>query len=168
MFNRVSEGRTGWLIAGVFVGLCLAYFWPHEPVSANTSDRNDKFAMITAGISPDLDAIFVLDFLTGRLQGTVLNRQGTGFVVSYIRPVAADFNVNPEAEPKYTISAGNISKQNQGGAQWAGSALYVGELSSGLVICYAIPYRITTRPSPTPVPLIPIANFRFREPMQAE
>ncbi len=166
MLNRVSESRILWLVVGVMIGLGISYFWPHEPALAIASDRNDKFALATVPVSVDLDMIFVLDFLTGRLHGAALDRQGTGFAARYIRNVAADFNVDPQAEPKYAIVAGRAAFANTAGAQFANGVLYVSELSSGRVVAYKIPYRITNRPIPIPLQLFPFANFGFREAAQ--
>ena len=168
MLNRMSESRTMWLVVGVLIGLGISYFWPHEPALAATSDRNDKFALATAPVSVEMDLIFVLDFLTGRLHGAAMNRQGTGFAAFYVRNIAADFNVDPQAEPKYAIVGGRAAFPNRAGAQFANCALYVAELSSGRVAAYKVPYRITNRPVLTPVPLIPLAFFPFREAARAE
>ena len=171
MFNRILEGRTAWLLVGVVAGLCLAYFWPHEPVLATATDRNDKFAIVTAPVEQDgsLEAVFVLDFLTGRLSGAVLNKQGTGFGALYFRNIASDFKIDPEqTSPKYAMVSGRAFLQQRGGAQWGASTLYVSELASGMVACYRIPYVTVNRKVAKPVELVPLDNFPFRAPAQSE
>ena len=76
-----TNNRMVWLVVGVLAGLCISYFWPHEPVSAATSDRDTNFGLITvpvrdvtiAGVRDTMEGVFVIDYLTGRLQGAVIN-----------------------------------------------------------------------------------------------
>ena len=168
MLNRLTNSRMVWLVVGLLAGLCVSYFWPHEPVRAAATDRNDKFALATAilgdGGNGPTEGIFALDFLTGRLTGAALNRDSRAFVAFYIANVAADFGIDAGQSPKYAIISGLAQPPNRAGRQFASSYLYIGELTTGQVRCYAIPYRITARPIPTPVPLIPVAFFQFREP----
>ena len=159
-----SNRRWLWLVTGVVAGVCLASIWPHEPVSAETADRNEKFALITAPLSGDAEAVFVLDFLTGRLTGASLQRtrSGAGFINFYYRNLAEDFKVGASGEPYYAVSTGRADIPNRGGAQWGAHALYVAELTSGKLGAYAIPYRVSQTPSP-PVPLVAVDSFPFRE-----
>lgn len=160
-----SNRKTVWLALGFAAGLAMASIWPHEPLQALSSDRNEKFAIITTPVALDSEAVFVLDFLTGRLTGARLSRtraSGTAFINFYYRNLAEDFNVTAGGEPYYAITAGGAEIQNRGGAQWGQTALYVAELNSGAVNAYAIPYTVSQQPQP-PVPLFPIDKFQFRE-----
>ncbi len=168
MINRTSESRMLWLVVGLLAGLCISYFWPHEPVVASATDRNEKFAMATCYVTNTLEAVFVLDFLTGRLTGSVLNRQGNVLVARYTRNVAEDFDVNPEVKPTYTMVCGRAQIQGRGGNQYGDSMIYIGELSSGQVIAYAIPYKQFNRKQTQPIPLQKAVNFQFREALQIE
>ena len=163
MKNR--DRRFAWILTGLIAGIGLASIWPHEPLAAGAgSDRNEKFAIVTAELGINTEAVFILDFLTGRLTGASLNRtrSGTGFVYFYYRNVAEDFKVAGNATPYYAITSGTAEIQNSGGAQWGQAAIYVAELNSGRVQAYAIPYRITQVPQP-PIPIVPLAGFPFRE-----
>lgn len=161
--NRTSY-KWVWLTTGLVAGICIASIWPHEPLSAATADRNEKFGLITAPVTVGSEAVFVIDYLTGRLTGAMLQRtrQGTAFVNFYYRNLAEDFKVGASGEPYYAISSGFAEIPNTGGSQWGRSALYVAELTSGKVGAYAIPYQITQRSLP-PQPLTPIGSFPFRE-----
>ena len=164
----MSVSRTNykwvWLATGLIVGMSIASIWPHEPLSAATTDRNEKFGLITVPVTLDSEAVFVIDYLTGRLSGAMLQRTrgGTAFVNFYYRNLAEDFKVGASGEPYYAISSGFAEIPNTGGNQWGRSALYVAELTSGKVGAYAIPYQITQRTLP-PQPLTPIESFPFRE-----
>ena len=160
---RLHE-RWAWLCLGLLAGISIASIWPHEPVAASSADRNQKFAMITTPCGAGNEAVFVLDFLTGRLTGACVGRTKSGstdFINFYARNVAEDFKVAGGNEPYYAISGGLAEIQGRGGAQWGGSAVYVAELNSGGVIAYAMPYRVSQTPLPA-VPLVILGQFPFR------
>ena len=156
MSVRRTNYKWVWLATGLVVGMSIASIWPHEPLSAATTDRNEKFGLITVPVTLVSEAVFVIDYLTGRLSGAMLQRTrgGTAFVNFYYR--------NLSGEPYYAISSGFAEIPNTGGNQWGRSALYVAELTSGKVGAYAIPYQITQRTLP-PQPLTPIESFPLRE-----
>lgn len=159
-----QEGRFLWLMLGMLVGIAVSQLWPHEPVRAASSDRNQKFGLITTLVGQGNEGVFVLDFLTGRLTGACLGKGRGGvteFMNFYFRNVAEDFQVG-DKETHYAVSAGLADLQARGGAQFGASAIYVAELNSGKIGAYAIPYRISQQVTP-PVPLIPIGTFPFRE-----
>jgi hypothetical protein len=148
MQTKWYDSRGIWLTVGLIGGLCVAFVWPHERALASTSDRSQQFAMITvpvglqgAGLHDPLEGIFVLDFLTGQLKGAVLNRNAGMFAAQYYRNIADDFKLPPKAEPQYAISTGIGQLAGRGGLTYASGVIYVGELKSGKVVCYAFPWR---------------------------
>ena len=160
----LNGGRLGWMALGLVAGMAIASLWPHEPLRAESADRNQKFAMITCHVGNGNEGVFVLDFLTGRLVGACLGKiQGaTQFQYFYLRNVAEDFKVAGQGEPYYAISAGQVDIQARGNAQFGASAIYIAELNSGKVGAYAIPFKITQQKG-APVALIPIGDFPFRD-----
>ncbi|MCA9068933.1 MAG: hypothetical protein KDA84_08425, partial [Planctomycetaceae bacterium] len=164
-----SGNRFLWLIAGLAVGLGISWFWPQEPMHAGTSDRDEKFAMLTvpvkdvqfAGVRDHLEAVFVLDFLTGQLKGAVLGKTGK-FTHFYFRNVAADFQVNPAATPHYAFVQGTAQLPSTRQNTMATGVIYVGELSSGKIGAYGFTYNDTNRPV-GPIALAPMHTFAFRE-----
>lgn len=166
MKQRWSETRTAWLLCGIAIGLAVALYWPHEPAMAEAVDRSEKFAMCTvrtqAGSS---DAVFVLDFLTGRLVGGAYLAQ-TGSFQSYARNIASDFNIDAGTPAQYTIAPAFIEVRAGGTAAGGGTpasgAIYVGEMNSGRVMLYGFIYRSSGRPGP-PIELRPLGTFPFRE-----
>lgn len=164
MRTRWSENRYVWLGAGVLLGLVLSFYWPHEEAQAVTVDRSDKLAMLTVNTQAgESDAVFILDFVTGRLVGAAYNTQSARFNQTYIANLAADFGVGENAE--YTIVSGWVSLPQTGGAPPANGGIYVAELNSGKVILYGYPYVNARTVQPTR-PLVPIAGFPFREVQQ--
>ena len=169
--NSVSSARkipsALWLIAGTLVGLVIAAIWPHRPLTAATSDRNEKFGMCTVYVTEGLEAVFVLDFLTGRLTGACLGKQGNGFVVGFEANVAADLKVQ-SAKPQYAMVPGLATIRATPGAQPASSVIYVSELTTGKVGCYGIPLRLPNAKNLVPVKLAPLDQYTFREAVPVE
>ena len=145
---------------GLAAGLVIAFVWPHEPAAAVVGDRNDKFAMVTAqfDVTDFVEGVFVLDFLTGQLRGSVLDPRSGTFNVLYARNIAADFDVDPNTPGTYAIVTGRTNLPSGRGARPATSCIYVAELNSGKVVCYSFP--VTARGAAV---LTPVDQFQFRE-----
>ncbi len=163
MTRSLSKKHLAILFVGIALGIAISHYWPHEPALAGTSDRNSKFAMTSCPVSftDGSEAIFVLDFLTGRLAGASINTKTNTFTHSYFRNVAADFGINPQAEPQYAIITASGKPISKGPVQFAQSMVYIAELNSGKVIAYGLPNKESQK-QPT-VQLAPIAFFSFRE-----
>jgi hypothetical protein len=163
-----------WLVFGLLAGLAVSSFWPHEPLSAATSDREKNFGLMTvavrdiqlAGVQDKQEGIFVLDYLTGRLQGAILNSRIGKFTHIYYRDLANDFNVDPNAgRPQYAMATGIAQLPTQGRVPWANGIVYIGELTSGRIHAYAFPYA-QSRVKLPPIPIKKIDEWQFRQPLQ--
>mgnify|MGYP006908273216 CR=1 FL=1 len=166
MANRGVDSRVMWLAVGVVVGLCIAYFWPHEPALAAVTDRGEDYALATCTVSfgDTLEGVFVLDFLTGRLSGAVLNTKVGKFGNFYYRSLADDFRTDPNSPGRYTIVTGKANLPSQGRLTLATGVVYVAEFDSGLVACYAFPYAETARTAqPVPIEIVMLDRFPFRQ-----
>jgi hypothetical protein len=142
----------------------LSFYWPHEQAQAQAVDRSEKVAMLTVNTQAgESDAVFLLDFVTGRLVGAAYTNQTNSFNQTYIANLAADFQVGENAE--YTIVSGRVSLPQTGGAPPASGAIYVAELNSGKVIMYGFPY-VNVRGNQPTRPLMKIAGFPFRQVQQ--
>ncbi len=156
-----------WLAVGAVFGLAVSFFWPQESVEATTDrDAGGKFAIFTCPVqelSAQPDAVFVLDFSTGRLTGAAMNPQSGTFTQFYQRNVAADFNLSPEMAAKYVVTTGQLNLSSRGGgAIPAKNGIFIAELTSGLVNCYSFPYQ--TNGSGIS-PIVAQAQFPFRQAM---
>ncbi|QDT38042.1 hypothetical protein [Stratiformator vulcanicus] len=162
--NAVTDARWLFAILGIAAGFGVAQLRPVQPAQAVTNDRNDSFAMCTCQMDAlgSAEGVFMLDYLTGQLTGAALNNSTGTFTQYYSRNIAQDFNVDPSAQTKYTITAGVANLNAQRGVRPATSVLYIAELNSGITRCYAIPYQVTQRPVGVQ-PIKPIAEFKFRE-----
>ena len=163
----MRDHRMVWLAVGVIAGMAIASYWPHEPARAAATDRNTKFALATTPVSilDTVEGVFVLDFLTGRLTGAVLNAKVGKFGHAYYRNVAADFQVDPKAEPNYAIICGRAQLPRQGRLSMATGVVYIAELTSGRVNAYGFAYNESNRAVP-PAEMIPLDTFPFREATQ--
>lgn len=169
MREGIRDQRLAWMTGGVIIGLAIALYWPAEPAYAIAVDRAERFAMCAvptqAGTS---EALFVMDFVTGRLVGAAYNSQSGAFTEFYIKELAADFGVQAGAEVEYIIVPARTEFRAIAGAGTgrrgspATGGIYVGELNSGKVILYGFMFQSAPRPGP-PQPVIKVASFPFRE-----
>jgi hypothetical protein len=151
--------------AGALVMGAAAYFWPQPAIKAEVANGNDKFTMVTVPLveTRELEAVFVLNHLTGVLSGSAINVQTGKFGYSFLHNVAADFQASSKTpEPKYAIVSGPANLRSTGGGQPAFGVIYVGELSSGGVIAYGF-QRPNTRNVGSVLPLIKLDYFKFSE-----
>ena len=161
MVNRVSESRWTWLAVGLAAGLCVSYFWPHEPVAASGNDRDAKFGILTTPMARNVEGVFVLDYLTGQLSGAVLNPATGTFNHTYSRKIADDFQVDAKAKPSYVFVAGQaVLPRNQLARFPGASVIYIGDKASGRVIAYKVNFP-QTRAAVKLAGIIPIATYQF-------
>jgi hypothetical protein len=164
MNTMTTDRRMVWLLLGVLAGVGLSALWPTEQVHAIATDRSDRFAVATVDVGPGTpDAVFVLDFLTGRLTGAQLNPQSGIFTSFYFHNVAADFIVDPNAKAKYAMIPGAGMLNTGGGVTTASGVLYIGEITSGKLVAYRFPYRNSRVPLNDIMPLEPFAFYSFRD-----
>ena len=167
MRENLKDQRLAWMTGGVIIGLAVALYWPAEPAYAIAVDRAERFAMCAvptqAGTS---EAIFVMDFVTGRLVGAAYNSQAGDFTEFYIRELAGDFGVQAGTDAEYIVVPARTEFRAIAGAGRRGSpatgGIYVGELNSGKVNLYGFMYQSAPRPGP-PQQLVPVATLKFRE-----
>ncbi len=160
--NRVWMG----LAAAAVVGLVLGGFWPRSPLYAVATDRSDNLVITTVPVDESVEAIFVLDGLTGTLRGGVPSYRAKGlFQATWERNVNADllgyikeFNAGlqkaaarrgglarPEIQipqsPKFMMTSGLIDIRGVTASTRPGrSILYVVEATSGVVLAYIVPW----------------------------
>ncbi len=164
MRERVTESRMAWLIGGVVVGLAVALYWPSEPAYALAASQSGKLAMCAVPTQVGTsEAIFVLDYTTGRLVGAAYNSQTGTFTQSYLREIAGDFGVQAGAEAEYVMIPARTEFRAGGGpASPALGAIYIGEVNSGMVVMYGFVYQ--SAPRPTPIQTLKVVErFKFRD-----
>ncbi len=161
MKSRLFESRAAWLVVGAVFGVAVSLYWPTEQVQATSVDRASKIALITSDTTAgNSDAVFVLDFVTGRLVGGAYSTNTGRFNQMYVRNLARDFQVSENAQ--YAIVPGRVAIPQRGGGTPANGGIFVAELNSGKVAMYGFPYNQTAGPQPVQT-LVPIDFFSFRE-----
>lgn len=167
---KSDENRQRWILLslGFLAGCLFAYSWPHEPALASVADRDEHFSLMACPVSVanPLEAIFVTDFTTGSLKGSVLNRQAGKFNIFYYANLAEDFKVDPAQQAHYAVVNGQANLTGGPGQTLASNVLYVAEESSGKIIAYAFEYQDVPGIIERPQLLIPLDAFQWRKPRE--
>lgn len=129
-----------WLSQDGSNGLPQGLTLPPLEAHATASAAHDNFVIATGFVEDEIEGLFFLDFLTGDLKATVLNRRGPGFNAYYQYNIANDFAVGAVKNPKYLMVTGVARDLQGGGNRLARCVLYVVEATSGQVVAYGIPY----------------------------
>lgn len=121
-------GRIVWLGLGLILGGAAMYCFLGNVRQAEAgNDRFEDFILCTGpvAVAPNAptDGIWLLDYRTGRLMGTLIDR-GFGKVLSWAEvDLVNEFGIPPKANVHFMMTTGSIS---QGQA-----ALYVAETATG-------------------------------------
>lgn len=166
MFDAKLRQRLCWTGGGVVLGLLFGGLWPSSPAHAVATSQIDSFSVCTAPVDEEGEAIFFLDYLTGDLKGAALNPNTGKFTAFFGANVANSLGVDITKNPRYLLVSGIANfRRGNGNGQLGNSALYVGELTSGKVVAYGIPWLRAARNAamqPTVVPLLPLDSYQFR------
>lgn len=140
---------TAALIAGVAVGW---FFNGKQPVFAGGStDRHEDFIMATGPVNQaltnsnnnqflnaELDGVWVLDYKSGKLLATTINRQ-TGKMISFGEvDLVREFEIAPRANVHFMMSTGTVVKGQ--------SVLYLVETTTGKMGVYSMLANETNTP----------------------
>jgi hypothetical protein len=140
MNHWLNSKRVVWTATGIIIGLILGGFIPDSPLHAVGTDRQENFALATGMVDEGVEAVYMLDFLTGDLRAAVLNPTSRQFANFYQRNITTDLKVEKGKSPRYVMITGEADLRGGGQGQFASSVLYVAELSSGYMGVYALPF----------------------------
>ncbi len=153
------------LSLGLVIGLNVSGLWPQVPLHAVATHGQENFAICTAPMDMDVEAIFTLDDVTGDLKAAVLNIQTRRFNTLYEYNVTQDLPTPNSKNPHYRIVSGEINiRQVVTGGQLARSVVYVAETTTGQIVAYGVPWLPGRASSPIPFKgsLIPLDRWQFR------
>ena len=139
MLQKMTNPSAVWLLTGLVLGLGIALFMQGQPVQATATDHADDFSIATGHVTADLEAVYLLDFKTGSLLGSVMNKQTGEFQNFYKRELAADFDLKGKVKPKFLMVTGAMQSARAQVPIY--HVLYVAELNSGKLAAYAMPYK---------------------------
>lgn len=121
--------HLGWLAIGIVFGAVASMFYlgPTRSVGAASSDRFQDYVMTTGAVTINprvpMDGVWMLDYRSGKLLGTVIDKNA-GKIVGWSEvDLVAEFGVNPRQDVHFMMVSGWVS-QGQ-------SALYVAETTTG-------------------------------------
>jgi hypothetical protein len=165
-FRKKSYGLVA-LGIGLLLGLVLSGFWPHTPLHAVATDRGETYAVATGPADTEVEAVYVLDLLTGDLAAFVLSKQAGSWTGFFKRNVSADLAVDPQKNPKFLMVTGVTGLRRAGGsrAQPSSAACYIAEISSGKLAAYSIPWSpsMYSANQVQTGPLVLVGTTQFRQ-----
>ncbi len=139
------SGRILWLAAGLVLGsvgtgLCLGQHRlpPLQPAAHAGNDRFEDYILCTGAVATTprapTDGVWLLDYRSGRLLGTVIDRT-LGKIVGWAEvDLVTEFGIQPRQNVHFMMTTGNIA---QGQA-----ALYVAETTTGKLAVYTMGPRV--------------------------
>ncbi|MCI0683823.1 MAG: hypothetical protein L0Y71_17090 [Gemmataceae bacterium] len=138
------QRRLCWLITGAALGAAVTWFLgaSTRPVLAAGNDRFEDFILCTGPVALNAntptDGVWLLDYRTGRLLGTLIDRV-VGRIGGWAEvDLAAEFGVQPRQNVHFMMTTGTITNGQ--------AALYVAETSSGRFGIYTMGPRPDGRP----------------------
>jgi hypothetical protein len=130
-----DSGRLLWLTTGLILGFVGAglYFWPGREARAS-NDRYEDYIMCTGAVGvtarAPTDGLWLLDYRSGKLLGTVIDRV-QGKIVGWAEvDLVTEFGIQPRQNVHFMMTTGNIA---QGQA-----AVYVVETTTGKIGVYTM------------------------------
>jgi hypothetical protein len=162
MLRRIKRHSAVWLLVGLFIGFGAAAVFQVTPSYAVATDHSDEFAIATGHLTTELEAVYLLDFKSGSLLGTVMSRQTGEFQQFYRRELGTDFALNPRQKPKFIMVTGAM--QSARAQVPVNHVLYVAELNSGKLGAYFMPYRGEVQRGTISEQLQMLGQIPFRSP----
>jgi hypothetical protein len=135
---------------GIMIGALVATSWvgsvrlefPETALHATATHGGDTMAMATGPIDQGIEGLFVLDFLTGDLQCTVLNPNSGQLGGLYRANVVKDLGVVQNKNPKYLMVTGAANFRVTGGSvRPAQTVVYVADANTGRFVGYWLPWN---------------------------
>jgi hypothetical protein len=121
-------GRLVWLITGLVIGAAGFGFWMagSKPVLAG-NDRHEDYILCTGPVAAlqrvPTDGVWVLDYRSGKLLGTVIDRS-IGKIIGWAEvDLVAEFGIPPRQNVHFLMTTGQVANGQ--------AALYVAEVQSG-------------------------------------
>jgi hypothetical protein len=134
-----ESGRLFWLLVGIALGALgvASYFVKGPQAVAGTSDRHEDFVICTGSVATNprapTDGVWLLDYRSGKLLGTVVDRD-RGKINGWAEvDLVSEFGLAPRANVHFLMTTGQIAIGQ--------AALYVAETTSGKFGVYTMGAR---------------------------
>ena len=116
--------------------------FPERLLHATATHGSTTMAVATGPIDDGVEGLFVLDFITGELQCSVLNPRSGKLGGLYKHNVVADLGVEQGKSPKYLMVTGVANFRYTGGnVRPADSVVYVADANTGRYAAYMMPWN---------------------------
>ena len=164
--SRVSNRfRITWLLVavGVLAGACI--FLPQAPLHAVATDSNANCLIATGMMDGTVEAVYVLEAMTGDLKAAVVSKRQPGFQAQYARNILADFPLEQGKKPSFLMVTGMADlARAPGGVRPSLCLVYVAEVNTGVLCAYVIPWVPEAHAADKPVTatLHPWGTWKFR------
>lgn len=123
-----DAGRLLWLTVGVLLGAVGVAFWlaGSRPVEAG-NDRHEDYILCTGSVAAlqrvPTDGVWLLDYRSGKLLGTVIDR-GAGKIIGWADvDLVGEFGIPPRQNVHFMMTTGQVANGQ--------AALYVAETTTG-------------------------------------
>lgn len=164
MRRVLKQIRWPGLGVGLLLGVALSGRWPSTPLYGVATDHSENAVMCTVPLDQDVEGLFYVDSLTGTLLGVVPSRGTKGTPqASWVQNVNQDLAafiatwnarlkaangknadkamMQPPQNPKYMMVSGVMDFPVRAQVRPGRGLIYVGEASTGVVLCYMIPWN---------------------------
>jgi hypothetical protein len=167
MVQRVCN-HTALLVVGMVMGAALTAGWhgltTTPKAHAVATHGSDNFAIATGLIDNQIEALYFLDFLTGDLRATIINRRNATFSSFFEYNILGDFQGIGDP-PRFLMVTGAADlPQGRAGTQIGKSLIYIAEATTGQVAAYVLPFNSTLHASGAPQrgSFVRVASGSFR------
>jgi hypothetical protein len=118
------------LAVGLVLGVGGTFLALSSPrmAEARPNDRFEDFVICTGACAVNprspLDGVWLLDYRTGKLMGTVIDRNTGGKIIGWAEvDLTSEFNIPPKTPAHFLMTTGTITAGQ--------AALYIAEVTSG-------------------------------------
>lgn len=144
-----AAGLTVGLTAGLLIGLLAGSHnaadrlqLPVTELHATATHGGKTMAMATGPIDEGTEGLFVLDFITGELQCSVLNPRTGQLGGMFKHNVVRDLGVEAGKQPEYLMVTGAANFRVTGGnVRPADSVVYIADGNTGRFAAYMLPWN---------------------------
>ena len=114
---------------------------PPVQLNATATNSSNSFAMATGPVTSGMEGVFFLDYLTGELQGWVMNPRNARLGGRFRHNVIQDLGVEQGKKPKFLMVTGLANFRAQGSNRLSNCVIYVCDANTGRFVAYALPWN---------------------------